>query len=92
MLELSTCSPQGGLNNSGSGRCLGGGYGGLAGYGPLQVMPNPALVYPQWEQPGEYMGSWSRSTKVHTPDKASDSIIRLHLWPQAIEKEVRRVS
>lgn len=31
-----------------------------------------------WEQPGERMGSWSGSAMVHTPDKASDSIIRLH--------------
>lgn len=62
---------------------------GLAGHGPLQVEPSPALVYPLWEQPGEYMGSWSRSAMVHTPDKSSDSIIRLHSWPKAMSKEVR---
>lgn len=63
---------------------LGGGYGGLAGYGPRWVEPSPALVCPWWEQPGEYMGSWSAPATVHAPDKGSDSIVRLHLWPRAM--------
>jgi len=77
-MDLSTCSPRGGLNDSGSGGWMGGGCGGLAGYGPPRVEPSSVLVYPWWEQPGEHMGSWSGSVMVHTPDKASDSIIRLH--------------
>lgn len=56
---------------------MGGGCGGLAGYGPPRVEPSPASVCPWWEQPGEGMGSWSGSAMVHTPDKASDSIMRL---------------
>lgn len=71
---------------------MGGGCGGLAGYGPLRVEPSPVLVYPWWEQPGEHMGSWSEPVMVHTPDKASDSIIRLHSWPWAMWREVRTVS
>jgi len=31
---------------------MGGGCGGLAGYGPPRVEPSPASVYPWWEQPG----------------------------------------
>lgn len=48
--------PQGGLGGPGIGPQLGGGYGGLAGYGPLRVKLSTALVYPRWEQPGESAG------------------------------------
>lgn len=84
--------PKEALITQGLDEWLGGGCGGLPGYGPLQVRPCPALVYPWWEQPGEYMGSWSGSAMVHTLDKTSDSIIRLHLWPWALWKEVKTVS
>ncbi|TNN72175.1 hypothetical protein EYF80_017603 [Liparis tanakae] len=51
-MEPSTCSPRGGRNDSGSGGWMGGGCGGLAGYGPPRVEPSPASAYPRWEQPG----------------------------------------
>lgn len=41
---------------------------------------------------GERRGSRSGSVMVHTPDKASDSIIGLHEQPRAMWREVRMVS
>lgn len=76
-MEPSTLSPQGGFNDSGSRGWLGGGCGGLAGYGPQWVEPGPVSVYPWWEQPWERMGYWLGPGMVRTLDKASDSIIRL---------------
>lgn len=54
------------------------GCGGLAGCGPPWVEPSQVSEYPWWEHPAECMGSWPGSGMVHTPDKTSDSIIRLH--------------